>query len=181
MPEMYSSNRSRRQDELARLADYHIQHDLSKDDRDALKSAAKSVSIWTTVGSAIGIGLGLYAAIRLRSSRKAFFDVFRAAEKPIKVVFADGRTEAIPDITPLLKPSTLGDVATYFFASAGGLFLGGELGFFGGAATASRGITNDPERRKRIEAAFRSFRADTLRNEADELEKGSRPITDEMF
>lgn len=37
-------------------------------------------------------------------------------------------TEAVPDITPLLKPSTLGDFATYFFASAGGLFLGGELG-----------------------------------------------------
>lgn len=38
------------------------------------------------------------------------------------------RTESIPDITPLLKPTTLGDFATYFFASAGGLFLGGELG-----------------------------------------------------
>lgn len=39
-----------------------------------------------------------------------------------------GFLESIPDLTPLLKPSTLGDVATYFFASAGGLFLGGELG-----------------------------------------------------
>ncbi len=28
----------------------------------------------------------------------------------------------------MLKPTTLGDFATYFFASAGGLFLGGELG-----------------------------------------------------
>lgn len=36
--------------------------------------------------------------------------------------------ESIPDLTPLLKPTTLGDVATYFFATAGGLFLGGELG-----------------------------------------------------
>ena len=36
--------------------------------------------------------------------------------------------EAIPDLTPLLKPTTLGDFATYFLASAGGLFLGGELG-----------------------------------------------------
>lgn len=36
--------------------------------------------------------------------------------------------EPIPDLTPLLKPSTLGDFATYFFASIGGLFLGGELG-----------------------------------------------------
>ena len=37
-------------------------------------------------------------------------------------------TESIPDLTPLLKPTTLGDFATYFFASAGGLLLGGELG-----------------------------------------------------
>lgn len=36
--------------------------------------------------------------------------------------------EAIPDLTPLLKPTTLGDFATYFLAAAGGLFLGGELG-----------------------------------------------------
>lgn len=89
-----NSMRNRRQDELARLADYHMQHDLSQDDRNTLKGAAKSVSVWTTVGSAIGLGLGLYAAVRLRSSRKAFFDVFRAAEKPVQVVFADGRTGA---------------------------------------------------------------------------------------
>ncbi|KAL4811986.1 hypothetical protein BDW67DRAFT_170894 [Aspergillus spinulosporus] len=177
---MYPSARIRRSDELAKLADYHIQHDLSSSDRDALKSAAKTVSLWTTVGSAIGIGLGLYAAFRLRTSRKAFFDVFRAAEKPTQVVFADGRTEAIPDIMPLLKPSTVGDFATYFFASMGGLFLGGELGFLGGAATGSRMLTSDPERKKRIENAFRSFRAETLRKEADELEKG-KSVTDEMF
>lgn len=38
--------------------------------------------------------------------------------------------ESIPDVTPLLRPSTWGDFATYFFASAGGLFLGGELGMY---------------------------------------------------
>jgi hypothetical protein len=36
--------------------------------------------------------------------------------------------ESIPDITPMLKPSTWGDFATYFFAATGGLFVGGELG-----------------------------------------------------
>ncbi|KAL4930461.1 uncharacterized protein BDV17DRAFT_258713 [Aspergillus undulatus] len=180
MPDLYPIARGRRTDELSRLADYHIQQDLSADDRDALKSATKSVSLWTTVGSAIGIGLGLYTAFRLRSSRKAFFDVFRAAEKPVKVMFADGRTEAIPDITPLIKPTSLGDFATYFFASAGGLFLGGELGFLGGAASGSSSITSDPERKKRVENAFRSFRADMLRKEADALDKG-KPVTEEMF
>ncbi|KAL4878357.1 hypothetical protein BJY04DRAFT_221293 [Aspergillus karnatakaensis] len=180
MPELYSSSRNRRSDELAKLADHHIQHDLNADDREALKSAAKKVSLWTTVGSAIGIGLGLYTAFRLRSSRKAFFEVFRAAEKPTQIVFANGRTEALPDITPLLKPSTFGDFATYFFASAGGLFLGGELGFFAGASSGSRSITGNPARQKRVEDAFRSFRADMLRKEADELDKG-RSVTEEMF
>lgn len=27
-----------------------------------------------------------------------------------------------------MKPTTFGDIATYFFSSFGGLFLGGELG-----------------------------------------------------
>jgi hypothetical protein len=94
MPELYSSMRNRRRDELAQLADQHVQRDLQPDDREALKSAARKVSLWTTVGSAVGIGLGLYAAFRLRSSRKAFFEAFRAQEKPIKVVFVDGRTGA---------------------------------------------------------------------------------------
>ncbi|PYI17584.1 hypothetical protein BO86DRAFT_388866 [Aspergillus japonicus CBS 114.51] len=172
--------RSRRSDELTRLADQHLQHDLTASDRDALQSAARTVSLWTTVGSAVGVGLGLYTAFRLRSSRRAFFEVFRAQQKPTQVVFADGRTESIPDITPLLKPTTFGDFATYFFASAGGLFLGGELGFLGGAAVGSRGITNEPERRKRIENAFRRFRADVLRREADALD-GDRNIIEKMF
>ncbi|KAF4225624.1 hypothetical protein CNMCM6457_008046 [Aspergillus fumigatiaffinis] len=180
MPESSFSIRSRRGDELTRLADQHMQHDLQPEDRDVLKSAASRVSLWTTVGSAVGIGLGLYVAFRLRSTRKAFFQAFRAAEKPTQVVFADGRTEAIPDITPLLKPTTWGDFATYFFASAGGLFLGGELGFFAGAASGSRSITKDPERRKRIENAFRKFRADVLRKEADALDHDQN-VFEKMF
>ncbi|GFG27666.1 hypothetical protein IFM61606_07715 [Aspergillus udagawae] len=180
MPESSFSIRSRRSDELTRLADQHMQHDLQPEDRDLLKNAASRVSLWTTVGSAVGIGLGLYVAFRLRSTRKAFFEAFRAVEKPTKVVFTDGRTEAIPDITPLLKPTTLGDFATYFFASAGGLFLGGELGFFAGAASGSRSIANDPERRKRIENAFRKFRADALRKEADALDRDQN-VFEKMF
>ncbi|KAJ5167997.1 uncharacterized protein N7482_003591 [Penicillium canariense] len=180
MSESFALLRRRRSDELAKLADEHMQHDLQADDRDALKSAASTVSSWTTVGSAVGLGLGLYAAIRLRSTRKAFFAAVRAQERPTKVVFADGRTEPIPDLTPLLKPTPLGDVATYFFASAGGLFLGGELGFAGGAASGSRAITTNPERKKRIETAFRRFRADVLRREADALDKGAN-VSDMMF
>ncbi|KKK23513.1 hypothetical protein P175DRAFT_0502587 [Aspergillus ochraceoroseus IBT 24754] len=180
MPESFAAIRSRRSNELAQLADYHIQHDLQADDRDILKSASKKASLWMTIGSAVGIGLGLYAAFRLRSSRKAFFEVFRAQEKPVKVVFSDGRTESIPDITPLLKPTTLGDFATYFFASAGGLFLGGELGFLAGASSGSRDLLGDPERKKRVESAFRKFRAEMLRKQADELDQGAE-VAHEMF
>ncbi|CAP86340.1 Pc20g10110 [Penicillium rubens Wisconsin 54-1255] len=128
MSESFAILRQRRSDELAKLADEHMQHDLQSGDRDKLKAAASSISLWTTVGSAVGVSLGLLAAIRLRSTRKAFFSAIRAQERPTKVIFEDGRTESIPDLTPLLKPTTLGDIATYFFATAGGLFLGGELG-----------------------------------------------------
>jgi len=81
--------------------------------------------------------------------------------------------EPIPDLTSLLKPTTLGDIAAYTFFAAGGLFLGGELGFISGTWGASRTINSVPESRKRIELAFRRFRADALRREADNLEKGT--------
>ncbi|OQE00199.1 hypothetical protein PENVUL_c056G06494 [Penicillium vulpinum] len=172
MSESVAILRQGRSDELSRLADEHLQHDLQASDRDKLNAAASSISLWTTVGSAVGVSLGLLAAIRLRGSRKAFFSAIRAQERPTKVIFEDGRSESIPDLTPLLKPTTLGDIATYFFASAGGLLLGGELGFAGGVATGTRTITKDPESKKRIETAFRKFRADVLRKQADALDKG---------
>lgn len=92
MAESLAILRQQRSDELANLADQHLQHDLRSEDREKLKAAASSVSLWTTVGSAIGVSLGLLAAIRLRSTRKAFFSAIRAQEKPTKVVFQDGRT-----------------------------------------------------------------------------------------
>jgi hypothetical protein len=79
-------------------------------------------------------------------------------------------TERIPDITPLLKPTTLGDIATYSFLSIAGLFFGGETGLLIGSAAASRTITKDPASKARIENAFRKFKADALRRQADELD-----------
>ena len=84
--------RHRRSDELSKLAEQHLQHDLRPEDRDKLKDVASTMSRWTAIGSAVGVSLGLFAAIRLRSTRKAFFAAVRAQEKPTKVVFADGRT-----------------------------------------------------------------------------------------
>lgn len=81
-------------------------------------------------------------------------------------------TEPIPDVTPFLKPSTLGDVAAYTFFAAGGLFFGGELGVLTGGYSASSTISRDPASRARIEGAFKKFRAEVLRKEADALEQG---------
>lgn len=71
-----------------------------------------------------------------------------------------------------MKPSTIGDVATYTFFGAGGLFLGGELGALTGSYSASSTLSKDPVSKKRIELAFRRFRADVLRKEAEDLENG---------
>src|SRR4051812_38313706 len=76
-----------------------------------------------------------------------------------------GMIEAIPDLTPMLKPSTYGDVAAYLFFSAGGLFIGGETGLLTGTWSAQRTILKDGESKARIERAFRRFKADVLRRE----------------
>jgi hypothetical protein len=151
-------------------------HSLQASDRTALQSAASRLSTHTTIGSVVGFSLGLFAAIRLRRNRTAMFNAFRASEKPTSVQFANGRTETLPDLTPMLKPSTLGDVATYTLFGLAGLFVGGETGLLTGGLSAQSAIKKDPEAKKRIETAFRKFRAETLRLEADQLEKGEKAL-----
>ncbi|KAL9129562.1 MAG: hypothetical protein Q9217_002018 [Psora testacea] len=174
-------------DELSKLAEEHMQHDLRQTDRDALRSAASKFGTHATIGSLLGLGLGVFLAFRVRTARTNMFNAFRAREKPTMVQFADGRTggvdkffQAVPDITPLLQPTTLGDVATYLLFSAGGLFLGGETGLLTGTYSASRTISRDPETRARIEAAFRKYRVDVLRKEADRLDGGAS-VLDKIF
>ena len=98
------------------------------------------------------------------------FRAFRTAEKPQAVRFADGREETLPDLTPLLKPSRLGDVATFTFLGVGGLFFGGETGLLTGSLQARRQINQDPESRERIQNAFKRFQADALRTQANLLD-----------
>lgn len=149
---------------------------LNESDRQKLKSAATTVSTATMIGTLAGLSLGAYFAFKVRSNRQKMFQAFRAAEKPTHIRFANGREEAIPDIAPLIKPSTFGDFLTYTFFASGGILLGGELGLLIGGATAKRSITSDPETRQRIENAFRSFRADVLRKEIEQLEGGKRQL-----
>ncbi|KAH7391594.1 hypothetical protein BKA64DRAFT_678005 [Cadophora sp. MPI-SDFR-AT-0126] len=159
--------------ELAQLAEDHIQHDLQQSDRDALKRASQKFGTHTTLGSLIGLGLGGFLAFRVRASRIAYFKAFRATEKPTHVVFPGGRTEPVPDITPLLRPHPLADVATYMLFSAGGLFIGGELGLLTGSIAARRTIEKNPETKARIEKAFRLYKADVLKREVSKLEGDS--------
>lgn len=74
---------------------------------------------------------------RLKSSSLMAVPVCSRADHRIRLG-SDCVIESIPDLTPLLKPTTLGDFATYFFASVGGLLLGGELGRYCLSSTSSR-------------------------------------------
>ncbi|ORY10890.1 hypothetical protein BCR34DRAFT_625076 [Clohesyomyces aquaticus] len=171
MSDSLAAFRNNRGNELRRLAEEHLQHELNESDRDILKSAASKVSTHATIGSLLGLSLGVYCAVRLRTMRVAYFRAFRAMEKPVEVRFADGRTEPIPDITNQLQPSKWGDAATYFFFSVGGLFLGGETGFLTGTASASRTITSNPESKARVETAFKNYRIDAMKQEIKQLEE----------
>lgn len=77
--------------DYGKLAEEHMKHDLEQSDRDALVKASRRVGLPTTVGTLVGLGLGLYAAVRLRKVRANMFNAFRAAEKPNHVLFANGR------------------------------------------------------------------------------------------
>lgn len=67
--------------------------------------------------------------------------------------------------------STTGDLAAYMLLGLGGLFLGGETGFLAGTVLASRKVAADEARVKRVREAYRRFKVDALRKEAEELEK----------
>lgn len=149
------------------------QQSLTDSDRDLLKSFSTTMSTYTAIGTIAGLLLAGYLARRIRQNRTIMYNAFRAKEKPTHVRFADGREEAVPDISELLKPTAAGDIATYTLFAAGGVLLGGEMGLLAGSWRAKSSITSNPESKARIEKAFRSFRADVLRKQAEALEKGS--------
>lgn len=81
-------------EDIRKLADEHFKHDLNDTDRDTLKSTASKVGTHATIGSLLGLGLGVFLAFRVRSSRTQMFNAFRTAERPTHVKFADGREGA---------------------------------------------------------------------------------------
>ena len=147
---------------------------LNDSDRETLKAASQRVTTYTAVGTAVGVGLGVFLAFRLRQNRLNFFKNIRAREKPTEIVFEGGRREPLPNLVELARPTRMGDAAAFTFLGLGGLFLGGEMGAVTGAWGASRVLRNSSEeQQKRIEQAFRRLRADILRKEAEWVE-GSR-------
>ncbi len=110
-----------------------------------------------TTPQLVGLGLSLFLAYRLRANRTAMFNTFKATERPTAVRFAGGREEPLPDLTNVMKPSALGDVATYTFLGLGGLFFGGETGLLTGTFRARQQIGGDRGSRERIETAFRRY------------------------
>ena len=77
--------------DISKLAEEHFKHDLRDSDRDTLNSAANKIGTHATVGSLVGLGLGLFLAFRIRSARTQMFNAFRTSEKPTHVKFPDGR------------------------------------------------------------------------------------------
>lgn len=102
----------------------------------------------------------------------SIMDLEARTSHPARVPPSNACTEAILDITLLIEPSALGDVATYFFFGAGGLFVGRGTGSLIGSGSTTRTVSSDPESRVRLDAAFRKFRADILRKEGDALDGG---------
>ena len=97
----FAALRKTQGDEFARLAEEHFKHDLQDQDKEALKKAASKFSTNALVGSMLGIGLGAFLAFRVRAGRQAMYRAFKATERPTHVKFANGKEEAIPDLTPV--------------------------------------------------------------------------------
>ena len=96
-------------EDISKLAEEHFKHDLQDSDRDALNTAANTMGTHATVGSLLGLGLGLFLAFRIRRNRIRMFNAFRTAEKPTHVKFADGREGTLgflPALSFLLPCST---------------------------------------------------------------------------
>lgn len=93
----FAAFRRPRDNDLTGLAEKHFEHDLRDSDRDVLRRAAKKVGTHATLGSIVGLGVGLFLAYRLRTTRAQMFQAFRTAEKPTHVQFADGRSSMSSD------------------------------------------------------------------------------------
>ena len=74
-------------DDLRKLEEKYLQ----PADRDLLRTYRKKVEYYTASGCLVGLGLGILVGSRLRFRQTALYNAFRPQEKPIAMMFADGR------------------------------------------------------------------------------------------
>lgn len=84
--------KSAQHDELAKLAESHFKDDLTPEDRELVINAAQTVGWQASVGSAVGVSLGIFLAYRVRRFRSHWFTEFLARDKPTQITFASGKT-----------------------------------------------------------------------------------------
>lgn len=77
-------------EDLAKIAEEHMQRDLKPEDRALLRRAAGKVSTHATLGSLLGLGLGIFTAFRIRSNRVALYNAMRVLSRPTELVFENG-------------------------------------------------------------------------------------------
>lgn len=73
--------RSKHYHDLARLAETHLQNDLTQENRDVLKGTTKTVRL-----------LGCFLAYRVRQVRRSWGADFKTQEMPRQIIFDSGRT-----------------------------------------------------------------------------------------
>lgn len=83
-------------------------HSLTPSDRDTVKKAATKISTHVSVGSLVGLGLGIAMAWKLRSNRMKLFEAFKTARRPTHVKFADGTEGSYQTRLILLSQTTHG-------------------------------------------------------------------------
>ncbi|KAL8791608.1 MAG: hypothetical protein Q9195_005813 [Heterodermia aff. obscurata] len=157
--------------DLKLLTEQRYQRDLSDSDREVLENAARKLRTYVTAGKILGLGLGLFSAFRIRRSKMQKYTAFHTQEKPLHVVFADGRIEAASGLSTVSKPSKFGHVATYTLLGLCGCAIGRDAGGFLGHMSNRKSLNQDPNLKVRVEELHQQLRAEILRKEADALDK----------
>jgi len=158
-------------DHYARIARDHLKHDLTEQDREALKTAGSRLATFAFLGSASGTGLGLYLGWDL-SSRLAAARLRFLEEANLKITTTN--PELAAEISKAMRPTgrSVGSMVMMISYGFLGLIVGSELGFWGGNYAGKR-VLNARADIERIERAMNRTKVDILRAKADAVERGA--------
>lgn len=145
---------------------------LTESDRLLMTTAERRHSAIVSLGTVIGLSLGLAFAYCRRRSAHQLYQTFLAKETPSSAKFYDGRETFLPDITAssYFKPTTTGAVATYVGLGIGGLIIGGGIAMALGCKVRERTIYGDAEAAKRIEYINFNMAIEVLKKLIDVVE-----------